>query len=39
MKRAVKKTIVVIYRVVYTEHDEYTLKTEAIECIYNESLE
>ena len=39
MKRAAKKTIVVIYRVKYTEHDEYTLKIEAIECIHNESLE
>ena len=38
MKRAAKKTIVVIYRVMYTEHDEFTLRTEAIECIDNESL-
>ena len=39
MKRAARKTIVVIYRVMYTEHDEYTLGSEAIECSDNESLE
>ena len=39
MNRAAQKTIVVIYRAMYTKHDEYTLTTEAIECIDNESLD
>ena len=39
MERAAKKTKVVIYRVMYTEHEEYTLRTEAIECIDSESFE
>ena len=36
MKRVTQKTIVVIYRVMYTmhtEHYEYTLRTEAIEYL------
>ena len=37
IKRAAKKTVVAIYKVMYTEHCEDTLRIEAIECINNES--
>ena len=33
------KTVVVIYKVMYTEHCKNTLRIEAIECINNESLD
>ena len=36
---AAKKTVVVFYSVMYTEHCENTLRIEAIECINNESLD
>ena len=36
MKRAANQTVVVIYRVEYTEHCEYSLRTRAID---NESLD
>ena len=39
MRRAAKKNVVVIYGVMYTEHCEYTLRTETIECFDNESLD
>ena len=38
IRRAAKKPVVVIYKVMYTEHYESTL-IEAIECINNESLD
>ena len=37
--RAAKKTVVGIYKVMYTVHCENTLRIEAIECINNESLD
>ena len=39
IRRAAKKTVVVIYKAMYTEHCENTLRIEAIECINNESLD
>ena len=33
------KTMVAIYKVICTEHCEYSLRIEAIECINNESLD
>ena len=39
ISRAAKKTVVVIYKVMYTEHCENTLRTKAIDCINNESLD
>ena len=39
IRRAAKKTVVVIYTAMYTKHCENTLRTEAIECIKNESLD
>ena len=39
IRRAAKKTVVGIYKVMYTEHCENTLRIEAIECINNESLD
>ena len=39
IRRAAKKTEVVIYKVVYTVHCKHTLRIEAIECINNESLD
>ena len=38
-KESSKKTVVVIYKVMYTEHCENTLRIEAIDCINNESLD
>ena len=38
IRRAAKKTMVGIYKVVYKVHCENTLIIEAIECINNESL-
>ena len=37
-KKSSKKIVVVIYKVVYTEHCENTLRIKAIACINNESL-
>ena len=34
----IKKTVVVIYKVMYMVHCENTFRIEAIECISNESL-
>ena len=39
IRRAAKKTVVVIYNVMYTEQCKNTLRIEAIECINNESLD
>ena len=39
IRTAAKKTVVVIYKVMYTEHCENTSRIEAIECINNESLD
>ena len=39
MKRAANQTVVVICGAMYTEHWEYILRTKAIECIDNESLD
>ena len=39
IRRAAKKTVVGIYKVMCTVHCENTLRTEAIECINNESLD
>ena len=39
IRRAAKKTVVEIYKVMYTVHCENTLRIEAIECIKNESLD
>ena len=33
------KTVVVIYKVMYTEQCKTTLRIEAIECVNNESLD
>ena len=38
MRRAAKKTVVIIYGVMYTKLYEYTLRTKAITCIGRESL-
>ena len=38
-KESSKKTVVVIYKVMYTEHCENTLRIDAIDCINNESLD
>ena len=38
MSRAAKKTVMVIYGVMFTEHCDFTLRTEAIACIDNEPL-
>ena len=37
IRRAAKKTVVGIYKVMYTVHCENNLRIEAIECINNES--
>ena len=39
IRRASKKTVVEIYKVMYTVHCEKTLRIEAIECINIESLD
>ena len=39
IRRASKKTVLGIYKVMYTVHCEKTLRIEAIECINNESLD
>ena len=39
IRRAPKKTVVGIYKVMYTVHCEKTLRIEAIEFINNESLD
>ena len=38
IRRAAKKTVVGIYKVMYTVHFANTLRIETIECINNESL-
>ena len=39
IRRAAKKTVVGIYKVMSMVHCENTLRIKAIECIYNESLD
>ena len=39
IRRAAKKTVVEIFKVMYSVHCEETLRMEAIECINNESLD
>ena len=39
IRRAAKKTVVGIYKVMYTVHCENTLRIGAIECINNESID
>ena len=39
MRPAAKKTLVVICGVMFTEHCNYTFRTEGIGCIGNESLD
>ena len=38
MRRAAKKTVMLIYGVMYTKLYEYTLRTEAFTCIGNEFI-
>ena len=39
IRRAAKKTVAVIYKVMYTKHYENTLRIEAIERINNKSFD